>query len=367
MKSQSLGWWVLLGVAASACGGEMAGPEAAPAQDNVLEARRVTALDDNDETPTDEDGEPTDGEGPGEGGGGDGEGELPWWGEGPPPWWTGGGDGGGDGETPPPPPPPPSPCVQVDLDEYNLFVLGNYSQGRDVQGKVAAGGDISMTYFSVGGSLAQDNTSNVLVAGGNLFLNSGSVYGNGSYGGYTTAGQNVTVHRGALSQGTPIDFAARFTALESLSERLGSAPNPTGTTRIESWGGLFFEGHNAGVNTFSVDASQFGRTVYMNINAPAGSRVVINVRGAFARFANFGSSFSGGIDQKGVLFNFIDTTKIEASSYGFWGTVLAPKADVTFNNGSWDGGIYARSLTGTAEGHVNPLKDFEYCTLVSGD
>jgi choice-of-anchor A domain-containing protein len=360
VKNQSLGWWVLLGVAASACGGEMAQPQAARAQD-VLEVGRVTALDDNgeeqpptDETPTDEDGEEP-------GGGGD----LPWWGDGPPPWAGGGGDG--DWPSPNPPNPPANPCVQVDLDEYNLFVQGNYTQGHDVQGKVAAGGDVSMTYFSVGGSLAQDNTSNVLVAGGNLFLNSGSVYGNGSYGGYTTAGQNVTVHRGTLSQGTPIDFTARFAELESLSTKLGSAPNPTGTTRIESWGGLYFEGHNAGVNTFSVDASQFGRTVYMNINAPAGSRVIINVRGASARFANFGSSFSGGIDQKGVLFNFIDATKIEASSYGFWGTILAPKADVTFNNGSWDGGIYARSLTGTAEGHVNPLQDFEYCTLVSGD
>ncbi|MBM7119137.1 choice-of-anchor A family protein [Archangium primigenium] len=249
----------------------------------------------------------------------------------------------------------------MELGEYNLFVKGNYTQGHDVQGKVAAGGDVSMTYFAVGGSLAANNTSNVLVAGGNLFVNSGSIYGNAYYGGYTTAGQNVTVHRGTLSKGTPIDFAARFTQLEALSAHLASNPNPTGTTRIETWGGLFLEGNKPGVNTFNVDASTFGRTVYFNINAPANSRVVINIRGASARFANFGQSFSGGINQKGVLFNFVDATKIEATSYGFWGTILAPYADMTFNNGSWDGGIYARSLTGTAEGHVNPLDNFEYC------
>ena|GEM_PF-4936218 len=364
MRNQSLGWWVLLGVAASACGG-VPETESGNVQEEV-ELARYTTLSDEEQTPTEE--TPTTDEGdepPAD------DGEAPWWGDGPPPWWGGGDDGenpnpgdGGDGD---PPTTPPSPCVQVDLDEYNLFVRGNYTQGHDVQGKVAAGGDISMTYFAVGGSLAQDNTSNVLVAGGNLFVNGGSIYGNAYYGGYTTAGQNVTVHRGTLSQGTPIDFAARFAQLEQVSARLASAPNPTGTTRIEPWGGLFLEGHNAGVNTFNVDASVFGRTNYFSINAPANSRVVINIRGAYARFANFGQSFSGGINQKGVLFNFVDATKIEATSYGFWGTLLAPHADMTFNNGSWDGGIYARSLTGTAEGHVNPLEDFEYCTQVNGD
>nr|WP_245920173.1 choice-of-anchor A family protein [Melittangium boletus] len=45
---------------------------------------------------------------------------------------------------------------------------------------------------------------------------------------------------------------------------------------------------------------------------------------------HLGQSFSGGINQKSVLFNFVDTTKIEATSYGFWGTILAPHADITF-------------------------------------
>ncbi len=62
-----------------------------------------------------------------------------------------------------------------------------------------------------------------------------------------------------------------------------------------------------------------------------------------------------------MLFNFVDTTAITANGFGFWGTVLAPYADITFNNGSWDGGIYAKSLTGNAEGHINPLHDREIC------
>jgi choice-of-anchor A domain-containing protein len=57
----------------------------------------------------------------------------------------------------------------------------------------------------------------------------------------------------------------------------------------------------------------------------------------------------------------VDATRITAQGFGFWGTVLAPSAHVTFNDGSWDGGLDARSLTGNAEGHINPLRDRTLC------
>jgi hypothetical protein len=53
----------------------------------------------------------------------------------------------------------------------------------------------------------------------------------------------------------------------------------------------------------------------------------------------------------------VDATAINAHGYGFWGTVLAPYAHVNFSNGSFDGGLYAVSLTGNAEGHINALYD----------
>jgi choice-of-anchor A domain-containing protein len=62
-----------------------------------------------------------------------------------------------------------------------------------------------------------------------------------------------------------------------------------------------------------------------------------------------------------VLFNFVDTTRINAQGFGFWGTVLAPNAHVEFHNGSFDGGIYAKSFNGNAEGHINPLHNRDIC------
>ncbi len=256
---------------------------------------------------------------------------------------------------------PGTSCFDVRLSSHNLFLREDYTQGHDVLGKVAAGGDIDLTDFSVGGGLAANDPAQVLVAGGNLSLTRGAVFGDAWHGGSYTADPSVSFPRGTASQGTPIDFEARFTQLRALSARLAGL-EANGTTAIESWGGVMLHGTASAVNVFQVDASAFTGATLLSIHAPAGSLAVVNIAGASASFSGFGHSFSGGIDQHGVLYNFVDATAIQAENYGFWGTVLAPNADITFNNGSWDGGIYARSLTGNAEGHINPLTDREICT-----
>ncbi|MDC0713165.1 choice-of-anchor A family protein [Stigmatella sp. ncwal1] len=250
-------------------------------------------------------------------------------------------------------------CIEVDLGEYNLFLLEDYNGGHDVMGKVAAGGDIGLTDFAVGAGLTGD-ISNTLVAGGDLTLSRGGVWGDARYGGNYSADQTVVYPRGSAAQGTPIDFAERGSKLKQLSSQLAGL-TANGTTTRENWGGLFLRGTDPKTNVFEVNASAFTGAKLLSIEAPANSLAVVNIRGASATFTGFGQTFGGGIDQQGVLFNFVDATGIEAHGYGFWGTVLAPLAHITFNDGSWDGGIYAKSLTGNAEGHINPLKNHTVC------
>jgi choice-of-anchor A domain-containing protein len=253
----------------------------------------------------------------------------------------------------------PGECIEVDLNDYNVFVLEDYNLGSDVLGKVAAGGNITMSNFSVGVGLAETDTANVLVSGGDMNLANGAVWGDAVYGGAFNANASVTFPRGAASQGTPIDFTAKGAELRALSSRLnGLAAN--GTTTVEAWGGVFFTGTDPAVNAFQVSASDLASAWTLFINAPAGSLVVINVSGTTGSLRG-GHVFSGGIDQRGVLFNFATATSFTAEGYGLWGTLLAPNADVTFNNGSFDGGIYAKSLTGNAEGHINPLDGRSIC------
>ncbi|WP_169787044.1 choice-of-anchor A family protein [Hyalangium minutum] len=250
--------------------------------------------------------------------------------------------------------------TNIHLSDYNLFLLEDYSQGHDVQGKVAAGGNITLTDFAVGSGLADGATANTLVAGGSLNLSRGGVWGDAWYGGSYTPNPSVVFPRGAAALGAPIDFAARFAELRHLSSQLASHP-ANGTTTRANWGGILLHGTSPDMNFFDVDASAFTGAALLSIDAPAGSLAVLNIRGASATFTGFGTSFSGGINQNGVLYNFVDATSIQAHGFGFWGTVLAPTARIDFSNGSWDGGIYALSLTGNAEGHINPLSERAIC------
>jgi large repetitive protein len=251
-------------------------------------------------------------------------------------------------------------CTQIRLSEYNLFLLESYNGGHDVEGKVAAGRDITMTNFAVGAGVAGNNISNTLVAGGNLSLAHGGIWGDAWYGGTYSADQDVTSHRGAVARGSPINFPARFAELRNVSSQLDALP-ATGTTTADGFGNMLTRGTDPFLNVFDMNTSLFASAETWTIDAPAGSLVVINIHGASATFTGFGIAFIGGIDQHGVIYNFVDTTTIQAQNFGFWGTILAPLANITFINGSWDGGIYARSLTGNGEGHINPVPDRDVC------
>jgi len=254
-----------------------------------------------------------------------------------------------------------NPCIEVRLGDYNLFVLEDYLQGHYVDGRVAAGGNISLQDFSVGSSLPATETANVLVAGGNITLSNGGVWGDVWYGGQYISDSSVSLVRGTAAHGVPIDFAARGVALRTLSSSLASLA-ANGTTTLESsWGGVLLRGTATDVNVFDVDATAFSGATLLYIEAPAGSLAVINVRGTSATFSNFGQDLSGGIDEQGVLFNFPSATSLTASGYGFLGTVLAPHAHVTFQEGSWHGGLYARSLTGNGSGYNSRLHDTDIC------
>jgi choice-of-anchor A domain-containing protein len=262
-------------------------------------------------------------------------------------------------------------CLDIHLGDYNLFLLEDYSGGRTVDGKVAAGGNITMNGLRVGVALPDDNVSNTLVAGGNLHLTNGNVYGATWYGGSYTPTPNWTVnfHRGTAARGTPIsaeEFAARFTALRTLSSELATQ-RANGKVQQETWGALTLTGTDPCLNVFRVDASVFNGTTQRNIFVPAGSFTLINIHGTTDRTLSGG--FNSSLNSRRTLYNFVDATRLAARNFGWPGTVLAPHARVTFNSGGWSGGLYAISLTGDATGNYSPLDDMagaqaEVCNAV---
>jgi choice-of-anchor A domain-containing protein len=246
----------------------------------------------------------------------------------------------------------PPECVELPLNDYNLFLTGDYNEGTDLEGRVAAGGNITMTNFSVGWKLPEADSAPKIVAGGNLTLSSGSVWGNALYGGAYSGNMVDYLQGGSATKGTPVDFAARGSQLRTLSSQLASL-TATGETQAPPWNVLTLQGSNveSGLEVFEVSAADLSRATQLIIRGVSTTSVaVVNVRGPSVTLQG-GREYAG----NNVLFNYVDATSITANGYGIHGTVLAPDARVFFSNGSWDGGIYAKSLTGNAEGHHAPL------------
>jgi choice-of-anchor A domain-containing protein len=240
---------------------------------------------------------------------------------------------------------------------YNVFVFGNYTGGLDVLGRVAAGGDVSMSGFSVGQATPGGNA---LVAGGSVNLNGGQVYGNVIYG--TTASAVGVGVTGIVAQGSPIDFGAAEAGFLAQSADL-AARLDTAAAEVRYFPGstlIRLTGTNADTNVFSVDGDDIAMASGFEIRAPAGSTVLVNVSGEAVSFSNFGMSLAG-VTSRTVLFNAYEATSIELHSIGFRGSLLAPFADVTFDNGDLRGTLVAASLIGSGEFHSAPFEGVLPC------
>lgn len=114
--------------------------------------------------------------------------------------------------------------------DYNAFMFGSFnSNASDTEGRVAAGGDVSLSNYSVG--LKSDPTTYSLVSGGNVTYQPGSVSNGGTFAsgnvnignhyiaGDVTAAGSVNYLAGGTVTGTvtsgsgdpaPIDFAQAY-------------------------------------------------------------------------------------------------------------------------------------------------------------
>ena len=251
--------------------------------------------------------------------------------------------------------------ASVDLGiagDYNVFVLGNYtSQGSDIQGRLAAGGSVFLTSYSVGSALGGWDTDTV-VTGGSLTYTNGTIYGNSVTGGSTNlTGVDVkgTSTSNVASASLPVDFAAEATYLMSLSTELASL-SATGTVS-DSYGTITFAGSGiSDVEVFNISASDLASAYTLILSDIADDvTVVINVSGTSAAITNCGmQSFDAYSDN--VLFNFYEATGLTLSSVNIEGSILACLADVTANNGCMDGTLIAGSCTGGMQFHHVPFE-----------
>lgn len=250
-------------------------------------------------------------------------------------------------------------AAEIDLGtatDYNLFVLGSFTgTNSDVQGRAAIGDHAGLTNYSVGTTASGGA---VLSVGDDLTASGGQVYnGDAEAGGncYTTS---FNVLSGTLScnDAGAFDAGDHATEMYGLSATFGGYAT-NGATITHPWGGVTLEGTDHGLNVFTLNLDNLGFNAGVSnissyeVEAPAGSLVVVNVLGDTAPlFKNAGFTLSG-VSAHDIVWNLEDQTALTIHGISVQGSILAPKADVQFDNGNIEGTLVAASAAGGGQFH----------------
>lgn len=246
-------------------------------------------------------------------------------------------------------------CASSPLDaatDFNLFVLGDLTQsGSDTGGRLAVGGRATLTNDSIGAAIPH-GSSDVLVVGGDLAFNGGSVNGNALVGGHTALTGVTFAGGGGARHGTAFDFGAARASLTNAAASYAALP-ANGTTTFQ-YGVLTLTGTDATRDVFTVAGADLNTANSLTIRVPSGATVLVNVAGAAIRMANMGIGL-GGADRGQVLYNFSDATSLILSGIGVDGSILAPRADLSFPDGVITGTLAVASLNGPGQANPAPF------------
>jgi choice-of-anchor A domain-containing protein/uncharacterized repeat protein (TIGR01451 family) len=260
------------------------------------------------------------------------------------------------------------------IDTWSIVVQGDLRQeNTDAEGRVAAGGDVTLANYGVASKLPVDGARVDLVAGGdltgsNVGVNRGSVTYGGTLRG-TVYAPNGTIRHAAPQQ----DFATLFTAAAARAEHW-AALEPDGTVSGPVYGALTLTGTSTTLNVFTIAATKLQQAQRILIRVPFGSSTLINVTGAqyttaqyptssielwngtqFVQFGNEAPSPELEALRRAMLWNLPDATRVQIGPGIAWqGSVLAPHAVVRFDNGQLNGTLVAGALQGTGETHLHP-------------
>ena len=236
--------------------------------------------------------------------------------------------------------------------QFNVFVFENFtSNGSDVEGAVAVGGNFNVSSYSVN-ALNRSVAGSALVVANNLSVNGGSVNnGNIDVGGTrTTSSFGFT---GTYTDSDPINFANERTYLQNLSTSLNSLAN-TGTATYNYGGLQLTASNNSSAQIFDIDGSFFSSANNTKFTGFAnGQTIILNISGNGLTFnGGTGTNFS----QYGfnVVYNFYEAKALSTGD-GATGTILAPLAEITGNNGAINGNVIAKTWNSSTQVNVTGM------------
>jgi choice-of-anchor A domain-containing protein len=248
--------------------------------------------------------------------------------------------------------------IAGDAAAYNVFVFGNgsfSSQNTDTMGNLAAGGNVSLMNYSVAvginGTNGNPNPAR-LVVGGTLTAQNGGVGENQAGTIYTNSTPTLTSFTatgGVAAQTVVSSFSADQTLYTNLSASLASLAANGTTSGLLAGNTLDFTGTSKGLNVFDVSGTTLSNSATINISAPAGSTVLINVTGSAAVDFQGGQVNETGVTAASVLYNITSSSVDLVGSKDPEGSILAASAGVIGGFGAMHGQLITDSYSGNTQ------------------
>ncbi len=263
---------------------------------------------------------------------------------------------------------------------YNAVVRHGFTgTSADVEGRLAAGGDISLSNYEVALKDQQASGHYAIVAGGSFTGGTGRSHGDTlatSYNGsYTVEGTAQTYANGGTA---PIDVASEMNRLSNLSTAYATNPASFGSlgSVTYQWDQIWLVGGDSNVNIFNIDPAAFGANYGWHLATKAGSVSIFNVGGTSVSIANTGSdnAILPGLElgfaaqnysAANVLYNFNQATTLNLLG-SVNASILAPFAAVHSVPGRIDGQLFADSFAGGVQINDVHFSGFHPLTDVGG-
>ena len=241
--------------------------------------------------------------------------------------------------------------------EFNTFIFNDFSNSSDTEGRLAVGGNATLSGYSVGDKLNPGQYKDSLIVGKDLKMDGGRVY----YGDIIVGGDatmpNYKVADGTLFTGQenlPINFSKEEAYLKSLSATLSKEAN-NGRIKAE-YGGLYLTGDGTdGTQVFNLDGMDLlNAHTFTLSNVNENAIVLFNVSNDLAGLTNMNLGSLASI-RNNVLFNFYEATSLTLQGIAVEGSILAPFANVINPQGVINGTIIANSWDGPMQQNHTPF------------
>jgi len=246
---------------------------------------------------------------------------------------------------------------------FNAFVKEDFqTQYTDMQGRLAAGGDVTLNGYGLASSINIPAEVYSLVSGGDILFTNGMIYAgsvitSGSAAGIGQGVINVMAAGSTITDGAqlPFDFGAEFTYLEQVSSSLALAED-TGSITYQ-WGGTYLQGDcTSNLQVFNLDGPTLLSSHTLGMECvPSEATIVFNVSGTAPGLQNMGLAHLQPSANK-IIWNFYEAESVQFSSIGVEGSVLAPNADLNTPWGYVNGTVMVNSWAGNMELHHVPFE-----------